>query len=252
MKNSYISVKCHISFAAVTFNERHWKAPFSLYFPSRTRHNGRPDEANRNSILNHAAVVRWTSRSTLWAKNVQWCHREAGVSEKRCDLGTGHGGGREEGDEQWEQWGGKRGGWDGDERGLRASAATAVMAQTRWRGEQWSEARGEAVVTLLQRHMSWQLVTTQPIRQRQTQTHSHYPTHQIGPASTAPTRYQHKCDKHIRINQHSLSTPSAIIRPKIISYTFSKTLVTAIFIIIFIILTSFSYNHWSFQNYPRV
>lgn len=111
------------------------------------------------------------------------------------------------------------------------------MAQTRWRGEQWSVDRGEAVVTLLQGHMSWQLVTTQPITQRQTQTHSHY---EIRPASSALTCYQHKCDKHIRINQHSLSTPSAIIRPKIISYTFSKLLVTAIFIIIIILIDVFS------------
>lgn len=111
------------------------------------------------------------------------------------------------------------------------------MAQTRWRGEQWSEDRGEAVVTLLQGHMSWQLVTTKPITQRHTQTHSHY---QIRPASSALTCYQHKCDKHIRINQHSLSTPSAIIRPKIISYTFSELLVTAIFIIIIIMIDVFS------------
>lgn len=177
-------------------------------------------------------------RSILWAKNAQWCHREAGVSEKRCDLRTGRGGGREEGDEQWEQWGGKRGGWDGNERGLRASAATAVMAQTRWRGEQWSEARGEAVVTLIQRHMSWQLVTTQPITQTQTKTHSHYPTHQI-----SRTRYQHKGDKHIRINQHSLSTPSTIIRTMIISYTLSKMLITAIFIIILIFSLTINQNH---------
>ncbi len=140
---------------------------------------------------------------------------------------------------------GKRGGWDGDERGLRASAATIVMAQTRWRGEQWSEARGEAVVTLLQRHMSWQLVTTQPITQTQTQTHSHYPTHQTRPASTAPSRYQHKCDKHIRIDQHSLSTPSTIIRPMIISYMLSKTLVIAIFIIIDIIFSCIQWSFWT-------
>lgn len=76
--------------------------------------------------------------------------------------------------------GGVRWGW---ERGLRASAANVVMAQTRWVEEHWSKSRAETAMTLPQRHMSWQLVTTQPITPMQTQTHSYYPTHQIRPAS---------------------------------------------------------------------
>lgn len=69
------------------------------------------------------------------------------------------------------------------ERGLRASAATVVMAQTRWVEEHWSKSRAEAMMTLPQRHMSWQLVTTQPITLMKTRTQSHYLTHQIRPAS---------------------------------------------------------------------